>query len=131
MLILAFKYSILVFLAVCAILQLAAVHNNLRGLQFVKNRGLAISISLVVLIGTIAVFFTWNYINAVGVIEGSQQAEFFAISGTLALLFSLLVSSLINRSMPTQGTSAKSSLQALENATFLQLLRNNWVKQSK
>jgi len=131
MLILAFKYSILVFLAVCAILQLAAVHNNLRGLQFVKNRGLAISISLVVLTGTIAVFFTWNYINAVGVIEGSQQAEFFAISGTLALLFSLLVSSLINRSMPTQGTSAKSGLQALENATFLQLLRNNWVKQSK
>ena len=131
MLILAFKYSVLVFLAVCALLQLAAIRNHLRGLQFIKNRGLEISISIIILVAVAGLFFFWNYFNAVGVIEGSQQAEFFAISGTLALIFTLLVSSLINRSMQKHETSSKHGLQALENATFLQLLVNFWVKQSK
>jgi hypothetical protein len=120
--ILALEYSVPIFLSVCAILQLAAVRNNLRGLLFFKLRGLTIAICTLVLIASAAFFFTWNYFNAIGVIEGSQQAEFFALSGTLGLLFSLLISSAINRSLQPSGNPLRSGFQALENATFIQLL---------
>lgn len=129
--ILALKYSLFVFLAVCALLQLAAIRNNLKGLLFFKNRSLTTGLSIVVLIGVAACFFTWNYFNAIGVIEGSQQAGFFALSASLAILVTLFASSWINRSLNLQVKTPKSGLPALENATFLQLLRNTWVKKSK
>ena len=98
MLHLALIYSGLVFCAVAGVLQAAAAYNNLKGMLFFKKKvpayifaGLTIGFSLFV-------FFVWNYRYPTGMIEGSQQAGYFALATAVAVIFTLILSAIIKDS---------------------------------
>jgi hypothetical protein len=119
---LSLKYSLLVFGAVLGIIQAAAGYNHLRGLLFFK-RGLYTSVFAAIAIGVpLGLFFTWNYMFTTGIIAGSQQAGLFVLSVLAAVVFTLIVSSLINIRYCPQCAARLSGLDALRERTFFRII---------
>jgi hypothetical protein len=126
MLTLAFQYSSLVFIAVVGVLQAAAGRNNLRGLLFFKRTGSAYIFAILTTIPVLAAFFRWNYGNATGVIEGSQQAGLFALSTFIALIFTLVLSSLIKHRYGIVPSLEKKGLNVLVTTNYFRALRTKY-----
>ena len=123
MLTLAIKYAFLVFIAVVGILQAAAAHNKLQGLLFFKNKNYAYLWTILTVSPTLAVFFTWNYHSATGVIEGSQQAGLFTLSALAALIFTLAVSSFIPHRFGRTLEAGRRGLEVLNRTNYFSALR--------
>jgi hypothetical protein len=115
---LAIKYGFLIFVAVVGTLQAAAAHSNLQGLLFFKNKRYAYLWAVVTVGSCLAVFFTWNYHFATGVIEGSQQAGMFAAAAFAALVFTLVASSLIQFRLRTIPAVGRPGLEALNHSNY-------------
>ena len=118
-------YFIFVFIASLGVLQIVAAHATLRGLLFVRVRPVAFLIGLV--ITTLA--FLWFFLSeprniseAEGGLDGNQMAGFFAVAAGSALLITLLVSSLVSRSMRGNGPQSTSGLDALRETTYVKAL---------
>jgi hypothetical protein len=109
------------------VFQAAAVYNNLRGLMYFKNKTITIILACILVLPALWYFGTWNQHNPTGVIEGSQQAGFFFLSMLIALIATLILSSIINRNLRRPGASS-AGLEALREATFFQVLRKWWTR---
>jgi hypothetical protein len=122
------EYTIPVFIAGLGVIQAAAAYNNLTGLLFFSRKIVTYTFSGVLLLPALYYFFTWNQRNVTGIIEGAQQAGLFFASVLLALIGTLLVSSLINSRLvgpkkPPEG------LEALKETTFIKTLQS-WFDKS-
>lgn len=123
---LSLEYSLLVFVAGVGVLQAMAAHNNLRGLLFFQRRLYAYVLAALTIIPCLFLFFTWNYRNETGVIEGAQQAGLFALSLTIAIIATLVISSMLNRSRLPDCCAYHEGLDALREETFFRLIRRRF-----
>jgi hypothetical protein len=123
MLELSLRYGLFVFIGVVGLLQAAGSYNNLQGLLFFKAKISAYIFALLSTGGALCAFFTWNYWGETGVIEGSQQFGLFLLSGLLALVFTLVVSSTIKLRTFSRPVSLKDGLDSLKIATYLESVR--------
>ena len=89
-------YSILVFVAVVGLVQAAVTYNNVSRLSFFKQKRVAYISAVLLTGGALTGFFTWNYWEVTGVVEGSQQFGLFVLSSFIALVFTYSLGSLIN-----------------------------------
>jgi hypothetical protein len=122
------EYTIPVFMAGLAIIQAAAAYNNLTGLRFFRQKILTYAFSGILLLPAMYYLFTWNQRNVTGIIEGSQQAGLFFASVVLALVSTLVVSSLINAGL--KGTKKPpEGLEGLKETTFIKTLQS-WFNKS-
>jgi len=95
----AWQYCIFVFIAVMGMLQLIATINQLKGMLFIRNR----PITLVLSIAAIVFSFWWffyrdNRLDTVmrrTGLEGAQQFTVFCWTTFAALVFTLVLSSLL------------------------------------
>jgi hypothetical protein len=90
------KYSLLVFAAVVGILQVAGNQSGNPWYTFFKSKIIAVVFAVVTAGGSLFAFFIWNYWSDTGIIQGSQQFGLFTLSTVAALIFTFLVSGLIN-----------------------------------
>jgi hypothetical protein len=132
---LSLEYGLLVFLAVTGVLQLAAIHNNLKKLLFFKRKVYGYILSAVIILPALVIFFTWNYRNATGIVQGSEQAGLFMLAMVLAVIFTLVLSSLLNHTRsnpPVSKTTAskKEGLDALRELTYFQALGRLFSRRS-
>ncbi|MEL7561852.1 hypothetical protein [Dehalogenimonas sp. 4OHTPN] len=120
---LTFEYFLLVFIAGLGFLQFAAMKGGLRGiwlsLDLSKNRFYAAVLSFPAMLA----FFTWNYRNPVGIIEGAQQAGLFSLAAALSVLFTIALSSLINRNKLKPSRKIDAGLEALRSHTYYQIIK--------
>jgi hypothetical protein len=115
------KYSALIFVAVIGVLQAAAAHNNLRGMLFFRRILHAYIFAGITIVVPLGMFFTWNYMFAVGYVAGSQQAGLFFFSSAAAIVFTLIVSSLVNFRLKPERPTPLTGLDALKEDTFFHL----------
>jgi len=115
------KYSALIFVAVIGVLQAAAAYNNLRGLLFFRRILHAYIFAGITIAVPLGLFFAWNYLWATGYIAGSQQAGLFFYSAAAAIIFTLIVSSLINIKYKSDRPTQLTGLDALREGTFFHL----------
>jgi hypothetical protein len=128
MLKLSFAYSIPVFLAGIGILQAAAAYNNLSGLLFFPKKLLSYSFAAVMIGMALVILSTWNLHFEIGIIEGAQQAGLFFLSMVIALLFTVCLSSLLNRKRFSRVNEILNGLEALRSNTFFQVLEQQFRK---
>ena len=121
----ALDFLVFVFIAALGVLQMVAAHTALRGLLFVRVRPLAFLAGLV----TTATAFLWFFISeprnvpdTAGGLDGNQMAGLFAIGAGSALVLTLLLSSMCNRSLGRQGQQFNPGLDALRETTYLNAL---------
>jgi hypothetical protein len=124
---LALKYGGLVFIAVVGVLQAAAAHNNLRGLLFFKNKSSAYLWAALTTGAALAAFFTWNYLFPTGIIEGSQQTGLFALSALAALIFTLIISSVVKSRFGRDAEVEKGGLEVLNRTSYFSALRAKYL----
>jgi len=136
---LAAEYSLLVFLSGLGILQAAAAHNGLRGLLFLPYQAFNVPlrvwpsgyrllpgfswgylVAAALIIPAMLDFFFWNHRNAVGIIEGSQQAGLFFLSMLSAVAFTFLAGSLVNHWRLRNNHTRAVGLEALRDITWAQ-----------
>ena len=126
------EYLLFVFMAAVGVLQLVGARTQLKGLLFFKKPALAYLISLLALGGSFYWFFVrddrMDTIMRHTGLEGAQQFYYFCLAAFAGLVFTLLVSSLINTLRP-KGHSMESSpvegLEALNNMSYLEALRRS------
>lgn len=122
------QYLILVFGAACGVLQAVFAFRRIEGLRFFHNAAVSYLFSAVVSGG----FFVWFYAsddrNKLPVVEGVQQSVLFLLGAGAAVVFTTLVSSVVNSGMqafapPTDNPGAKDSgLESLKRMTYFQYL---------
>jgi hypothetical protein len=128
---LALIYSGLVFCAVTGVIQAAAAHNNLRGILFFQKNITAYIFACLTCGFSLFVFFIWNYRYETGVIEGSQQAGLFALSAVLAIIFTLVLSSIIKFSSLQERSSGLTGLAFFKKATLFSIFRRKLVSKER
>jgi len=115
------KYSLFVFVAVVGVIQAAAAHNGLRGLQFFRRTSYAYIFAGVAIAAPLGMFFSWNHLYAVGYIAGSQQAGMFFFTSAAAIVFTLVVSSLVNlKAFPGRPTKL-TGMDVYKETTFFRI----------
>lgn len=119
---LSLKYFLLVFGACLGVIQAAAGYNNLRGLLFFKRSLYAYIFAMIATGVPLGYFFTWNYMFKTGIIAGSQQAEMFVLAVLAAVVFNLIISSLINIRYYPKCTAQLTGLEALRERTFFRAI---------
>ena len=143
---LAAEYGLLVFMNGLGILQAAAAYNGLRGLLMAPYQAFNIPLRIwpsgyrlspsfswgyilaaVLITPAMIDFFYWNQRNAVGVIEGPEQAGLFFLAMAAALLFTLLWGSLVNHWRLRGNVTHAAGLEALRENTWFQAVWRHWV----
>jgi len=115
-------YCILVFWACCGVLQMAAAHNGIHGLLFLKDRRLSVLLGLALVVGAFAWFFLSgprNVPDSGPGLNGNEQFGYFFAGFGAALAFTLLVSSLLNRRLGGGRVSLPSGMDALRESNYL------------
>jgi hypothetical protein len=134
---LAGDYFVFVFLASLGVVQIAAAYAGLRGLLFLRGR----CSSALLGVGLLALGFTWFFApgprlipDTQGGLNGNVQALVFTLAAGSALLFTLLVTSVVNaRPRPPHVTPAVGR-GAVREAPYLQTLGRSlalWWRGSK
>ena len=78
----AFDYYVLVFIASCGVIQLAATYSHLKGILLIKNPRLNLLAGLFLAVGAFIWFFSSesrNLPDIAGGLDGNQQAGLFVI----------------------------------------------------
>jgi hypothetical protein len=120
--ILGLKYAALVFVAAVGVIQAAAAYNNLRGLSFFRQ-GIFNYLFATVTIGVpLGFFFVWNYLFPINCIAGSQQAGLFFLSTIGAIIFTVIVSSLVNIKFHSPNAAQLKGLEALREGMYFRIL---------
>jgi hypothetical protein len=120
---LSYIYLILVFTAIVGVIQAAAAYSNLKGLCFFRSRSLSYIFSGIAVLVPMGYFFHWNYMWETNVVAGSQQAGIFMEALTAAVIFTLVISSLINFRLKAESAKPQAGLDAYKDRTFFQLVR--------
>ena len=121
----ALDYFVFVLVASLGVLQAIAAYSGLRGLLLISSGPLAFLLGL----GTASLAFIWffaseprNLPDTQGGLDGNQSAGLFAVAAGLALLLTLLVSSLSNRTLGERGQPVDPGLDALRQTTYLKAI---------
>lgn len=143
--VLALEYSILVFVAGLGVIQAAAANAGLRGLLFAPGtvrirfypsgrrwtlsyHAFSYAFAAITVLPSLGFFFVWNSRNATGIIQGSEQAGFFVLGMALAVILTLIVSSLINQWRLQHNQTKAEGLEALKDITWFQALWRRWMR---
>jgi hypothetical protein len=127
------EYMIFVFIASVGVLQLVAAWTKLKGLLFLKRPVLAYLLSLLAIGGSFYWFFQRD--NRIDTImrqtglEGKQQFFGFCIAAFLAIVFTLIVSSLIGmiRDKPQSNDNKDiNGLDALKSISYFEALKHSF-----
>jgi phosphate/sulfate permease len=121
------NYFLMVFLAVIGVIQLAAVYNNFRGLLFFPVKILSLIFGIIAVGMALAGFFFWYDIYDI-VVEGAQQTGSFVFSAGMGIVFTLVLSSLVNHRRFNSGKPQRDGMDNLQESTFFQAVRNNGNK---
>ena len=116
-------YFLFALVASVGVLQLAAAYSRLYGLLFL-NRSLSAALGLALVVGAFIWFFASeprNIPDTAGGLDGNQQAILFTAAVGVALVVTLLASSLRHRSMVGSDEQAQ-GLEALRDANYLRVL---------
>jgi len=128
-------YVVFTFLAALGLFQMIASYSGLRGLLFIRARSLAFLSGLL----TTAVAFLWFFLSeprnvpdTQGGLDGNETAGLFTLGAVTALVLTLLLSSLRNRSMGKNGREHEEGLNALRDTTYVTALqdavRSLWIR---
>jgi hypothetical protein len=90
---LALDYLGFAFFANIGVLQLAGIYNRSLGISFFRRNIFNYIFSFFTIVPPLFIFFIWNNIHEIGIIEGAQQAYLFFSSFILALFLTLVVRS--------------------------------------
>ena len=134
-------YCIAVFISSIGVLQFAFSLGGFRGLLFFKSALAARTLGLATAILGFALFFgtgTRNINDYEGGLDAPDQALYFSLSALAAFATTLIVSSLVNRSMRGTGFDVDAGLDALRDSNYASALkrsilywRSNWRTQTK
>ena len=126
---LALEYTLFIFVTSCGVLQLAAAHSGLRGLSFFKRPQWANLFGAIAVIGAYVWFFTVENRNVPG-LEGSQQLGYFTLGASLAIVFTLVVSSLLRARInpPQTEGGQEQGLNALREMTYFQAIKRAIIR---
>lgn len=119
-------YVLFIFLASLGVVQLAALKNRLRGLCFIRNPLLNLTLALALVAGSFLWFFISEPRNLPDTgdgLDGNQQAMFSVAAAISAVLFTLAATSLINLGIGKDGDKQDSGLQAMRQDTYFSTLR--------
>jgi hypothetical protein len=105
-----------------------AATNGFWGLLFFRRKVIAYIFAFLTMTPPFIGFFTWNQRNATGIIQGSQQLGLFILSMAVAAAFTFFVSSWTNRFRFDQGQVQPEGVEALREATFLQIMKHRFRK---
>ena len=120
-----FDYIALVFIASCGVFQIAAARNGLRGLMVIQRRRWCLLLGIALLAGAFSWFFLSEPRNVPDTSQGltgnEQFGYFFAASGA-GLVFTLLVSSLVNRGLGRDDWDLPAGIDALGRSNYFRPL---------
>ena len=122
----ALDYFAFVFVAALGALQMASAYSALRGLLLIKRRPLAFLAGLVATGSAFLWFFLSeprNLPDTQGGLDGNQATGLFALGSGLALVLTLVLSSLRNRSLGAHDECSCTGLDALRETTYLKALK--------
>ena len=118
-------YFLLIFLSACGVLQIPVSHSGLKGLMFFVRPRYSISVG----IGMVLVAFLWFFLSTPRNLpdtgrglDGIAQTGLFAAGAGAALVFTLILSSIINVSLCNGHRSYIVGLEALKETTYFQAL---------
>ena len=133
---LTIEYILLVCIATCGVLQLAASYSNLKGLLFFQNRVPTYIFALLAIGGSFGWFFGWDdrlteNIMHTG-LEGVQQFGYFLLAAFVGLVLTILISSLVNpQSSTNPGEATGEGLDRLKNGNYIGAIRRSFRKESE
>lgn len=124
------EYYLFVFIAAVGVLQLVATYRQLKGLAFFQSKILSYIFSILAIGVSFGWFFGWaDRIDTVmrrAALEGTQQFVYFNTAAFLALVFTLIISSLLyvfrSKSKCHQKANPK-GLGALEEISYFEALK--------
>jgi hypothetical protein len=119
---LGLKYFLMVWAAIVGVIQAAAAYNGLRGLMFFPWKIVCYIFCGLVVAGVLTVMFLWNYLYEVNVVAGSEQAGWFLYSTAAAIIFTVIVSSLIHIRFYTPGAEKLKGLDALRQGNIIRVV---------
>jgi hypothetical protein len=131
MLKLSLEYTALVFLAIVGVLQIAAICGHLSKLLFFSKKAHGYILAGLLILPAMVVFFTWNYYNPTGIIQGAEQAGLFMVSLVLALIVTLGFSSILNHSRAAAPRTHKEGVDALREVTYFQAFDRSSERKSR
>lgn len=143
--VLEIQYFILVFVAVLGTIQVTAANSGFRGLLFAPGTvrirffpsgkrwtltyfHFSYLFAAVTILPTLGFFFVWNQHNAIGIVQGSEQAGLFVLATGAAGIFSLVASSLINQWRLQRNQTQAQGLEALKDITWFQAVWRRWIR---
>lgn len=135
---LTLEYLFFVFVAACGIIQLSVLYGGLKGLLFFRSSILTIIVSLIAILISYGLFFGWDnrmdeYIMHTG-LEGAQQLYFSTLGILLAVLFTISLSSILNRHAAfTKLTSDEDEegIEKLRHRTYFQIIKRSFMSRQR
>ncbi len=132
------QYYLFVFVASVGVLQLVAAYRRWSGLSFFRNRILSYLFSTLAITGSFVWFFGWeNRIDTAmrrAALEGAQQFVYFNTAAFLALVLTLIVSSLLSTRRKRTQSREKGLPQgfgALAEISYFEALRLSFGERSR
>ena len=126
------EYLIFVFLSSVGTLQLVFSLNGIKGMMFVRNLPKLTTAISVLLIGTVFFwFFTSSPRNIPDTsfgLDANDQATWFSVCALGALLFTALVTSVVNHGWGISPQCSSRGLDVLKETTFLKAISNRLSK---
>jgi len=133
-----FEYFILVFIASVGVLQLIATVTQRKGLLFFNRKVLAYLFSFLAIGGSFGWFFGWGdpldmamrqtgdaAMRQTG-LEGAQQFLYFNMAVFAALVFTLIVSSLLKARWKGQPKGSSQGLDALKERSYFEAVKHSF-----
>jgi len=133
-----FEYFILVFIASVGVLQLIATVTQRKGLLFFNRKALAYLFSFLAIGGSFGWFFGWGdpldmamrqtgdaAMRQTG-LEGAQQFLYFNMAVFAALVFTLIVSSLLKARWKGQPKGSSQGLDALKERSYFEAVKHSF-----
>ena len=122
----AFDYLVLVFLASCGVIQLAALRGGLRGLYLLKTPILNLTLGLALILTSFIWFFaseSRNLSDTAGGLNGNQQAVLYIIGSVLGVVSTLFITSLRRIRGKYKESLREPGLDALRYSNYSSALR--------
>jgi hypothetical protein len=121
----ATDYFILVFFASVGVIQVAASIGRLNGLLFFKSHLVARALGLALAVAAFAWFFATEQRNigdTEGGLDANSQGLFFFFGASAGVVFTFVVSSLVNIRMKRAKPSPGAGLDALKDTSYVRAL---------
>ena len=123
------------FVAALGVIQMAASYASLRGILFFRHRPLSGILGFLAVVGAFLWFFISeprNLPDTAGGLSGNEDAWLFCAACICAILFTFIVTSLLNHRMGRENASPRPGLDALKDTTFYRAffsaVRGLWMR---